>query len=165
MFKRLLLILPLLLMLAACNRDNVDVQRNGDGTATITVTLNEAEVNTMIETALNRADDPLLRDPGVDLQNGQMVITGEYDRQDGGGSVSGSLTLTASIDNGRLQLEVTSINIEGFDVTDERIAEFNESLAVLMSNRARQDNPRATLTSVSITEDTFSFSLVVNTQR
>ncbi len=165
MLPRLLLVLLLPLTLAACNRDNVDVQRNGDGTATITVTVQESEVNTMIVTALERADDPLLRNPSVDLQDGRIVVSGDYERQDGGGTVSGTMTLTATVVNGSLQIQVTDVTIQDFSMDDARIAEFNQNLAEAMAGRARQDNPRATLQSVTITDNTFSMTIVTETRR
>jgi len=165
MLQRLLIVLLLPLTLAACNRDNVDVQRNGDGTATVTVTVQEAEVNTMITTALTQMDNPLLRDPSVDLQNGRIVVTGQHERRDGGGTVEGTITLSVSVVNGTLQVQATDINIEGFDVSDERVAQFNGNLAEALAGRARQDNPRATLQSVTITDTTLSMAIVVDTQR
>lgn len=165
MFQRLFLILLLPLTLVACNQDNVDVQRNGDGTATITVTVQEAEVNTMIVAALSQMENPLLRNPSVDLQNGQIVVNGERDRQDGGGRVSGTVTLSVNVVNGSLQIQATSANFEGFEIPADQIAEFNQNLADAMAGRARQDNPRATLQGVTITNDTLSISIMVTTQR
>lgn len=165
MLQRLFLILLLPLTLAACNRDNINVQPNGDGTATVTVTVQEAEVNTLITTALSQMENPLLRNPSVDLQTGQIVINGERDRQDGGGRVSGSITLSVSVVNGAMQIQATSANLEGLAASDAQIAEFNQNLAELLSGRARQDNPRATLQSVSITNETLSISILIDTSR
>ncbi|MCA9912150.1 MAG: hypothetical protein KC496_02325 [Anaerolineae bacterium] len=165
MLQRLLLIVLLPLTLAACNRDNVDVQRNGDGTATISVTLQEAEVNTMIGNVLSQMQNPLLRNPSVDLQNGQIVVNGERDRADGGGRVSGSLTLSVSVVNGALEIQATSANIEGLAASDAQIAEFNQNLAQAMAGRAHQDHPRATLQSVTISNNALVISILVDTQR
>src|SRR3990172_5965871 len=84
---RMLCVLLATLALAACNRGTVEVQGNGDGTATVTVTVTEAEIDAAIADALD-VSNPLLRDPVVDLQPGQIVVSGEHDRRDGGGGVS-----------------------------------------------------------------------------
>ena len=164
MFQRLAFLLILVLSLSACNRD-VSVSPNGDGTATVTVSVTESEINTIISNALNNAGNPLLRNPEVDLQNGQIVVSGEHDRRDGSGTVSGTITLNATVSNGQLVVTVTSVDIEGWDASDERIAEFNENLAERLGGRARQDNAGATLESVTITNDAFQISILVEIQR
>lgn len=158
---RFLLVFLCIIPLAACNR-SVDVQRNDDGTADITVTLTESDINSAIEAALNEGDDPLLRDPEVDLQPGRIVVSGEHDRRDGGGRVSGSITLSVTVVNGSLNVEATAIDIEGFDAGDEALQEFNERLASRLGARAGRDNSNAQLTDVTITDDNLSFTLRVS---
>jgi hypothetical protein len=158
---RLFLLLALLFMLAACNRD-VGIQPNGDGTATVTISVTESEVNTVVQTALANSGNPLLRNPSVDLQNGQIVISGEHERRDGNGTVSGTVTLNVNVVSGALQAQVTSVNIEGWDANDERIQEFNDRLEELLGGRARQNNGNATLESVTITNDNLTIAIRVS---
>lgn len=158
---RLFLLLMLLFSLAACNQ-SLDVQVNEDGTATISVSLSEAEVNTLVQTALSNSGNPLLRNPSVDLQPGQIVISGEHERRDGGGSVSGTVTVSVAVVNGELQVQVTDVNVEGLDISDERIQEFNEALAERLGGRARQGNGNATLESVTITNDNLTIAIRVS---
>lgn len=157
---RLFLLLVLVFSLAACNRD-VDVQVNGDGTADISVSVTEVEVNTVVQNALS-GNNPLLRNPSVDLQNGQIVVSGEHDRRDGGGTVAGTVTLSATVSNGELQVQVTSVNIEGWDANDERIQQFNDAIAERLGGRARQNNGNASLQSVSISNDSLTFVIRVS---
>ena len=149
---RSLSLMLVVLALAACNQGTVNVQRNGDGTATVTVTVTEAEVNAAISDALN-VNNPLLRNPSVDLQPGQIVISGEHDRRDGGGRVSGSVTMTLSVQNGAMLAQITSANIEGLDMSDARIADFNQRMAERMTAHAGRDNRVVTMQSVTITDN------------
>lgn len=159
--RRLLFVLLVVLILPACNRD-VTIQPI-DGTAVITVTLTEAEVNTLIVNVLANSDNPLLRDPVVDLQNGQIVISGEHERRDGAGRVQGTITLTLTATNGALSAQVTGATIEGFDLSDERIARFNGALQAQLAGRAREQNARAILDRVTITNDELQIQIVIQT--
>jgi hypothetical protein len=141
------------------------VSGNGDGTTTVTVSLTEAEFNTMIATALANSANPLLRNPTVDFQNGQVVISGEHDRRDGGGRVSGTVTLSVTVVNEAINAQITAVNIEGLDITDERVAELNQRLAEALANRAVRDNPRATLSSITITNDVLQINITISRAR
>ena len=54
-------------LLAACGRADVNVQRNPEGGVTVTVSMTEQDVNAVVGEALAEAN-PLLREPVVDLQ-------------------------------------------------------------------------------------------------
>lgn len=159
---RMIFLFLLVIPLAACDRA-ISVERNPDGSTDITVTLTESDINSVIQQALNEGGNPLLRDPEVDLQNGQIVVSGEHDRQDGGGRVSGTMTLVMSVSDGRLSVRATAINIEGLDANDQTLQEFNDRLAEAMGQRASRDNRNARLMDVTITQDNLSFTL--NVQR
>lgn len=164
MLQRVILFLLAAISLAACNFGGVSVERNSDGTTDVIVSLTESEVNTLVRTALEQSADPLLRNPSVDLQPGQIVISGEHDRRDGGGRISGTVTLSISVVNGDVQAQITAVNIEGWDASDARIQEFNRQLAQLLGGRARQDNARATLSAITITNDALQIRITVQTQ-
>lgn len=151
--RSLLMVTILVLTLAGCNRGEVtDVQRNPEGGVDVTVNLTEAEVNEAITDALATAANPLLRNPSVDLQPGQIVVTGEHERRDGSGTVNGSLTITVTVQDGTVLAQVTQSSIEGFDLTDERIAQFNTRLAENFTRRANRDNREITVTAITITD-------------
>lgn len=164
MLHRTILLIALIFTLVGCNR-SLDIQPNGDGTATVTVGLNESEINTVITTALNNAENPLLRDPNVDLQVGQIVVSGEHDRQNGSGRVSGSFTLQVSVTNGVIQAQITNVDVEGWDASDERIQEFNDRIASALNGLALRNNPNATLDSITISDDMLEIAITVQTQR
>src|ERR1700755_3358387 len=105
---RVLLFCALILGLAACNRGNVsDVQRDANGGVDATVSLTEQEVNDAVVEALSKQGNPLLRNPKIEWQPGQMVINGEHERRDGQGTVSGSVTVTVTAQNGAILPQVT----------------------------------------------------------
>ena len=157
---RVLMLCMLVLGLAACNRGNVsDVQRDPNGGVDATVSLTEQEVNDTVAEALSKQANPLLRNPKIDLQAGQLVINGEHERRDGKGTVSGSVTMTVTLQNGSLLAQITKADIEGFDASDPRIAEFNQKLADAFNRRANRDNKQITFTAITITDTNLTFTI------
>jgi hypothetical protein len=159
---RILLFCVLVLGLAACNRGTVsDVQRDPNGGVDATVTLTEQEVNDAVVEALSKQGNPLLRNPKIDLQPGQLVINGEHDRRDGKGTISGSVTVTITVQDGSLLAQVTKADIEGWDANDPRIAEFNQRLADAFNRRANRDNKQLTFKSIEISDTNLTFTINV----
>lgn len=159
---RVFLFSLLLLSLVACNRGTVsDVQRDPNGGVDATVTLTEQEVNDAVTDALSKQANPLLRNPKVDLQAGQLVINGEHERRDGKGKVSGSVTVMISVQDGALLPQITKADIEGWDATDSRIAEFNQKLTDAFNRRANRDNKQITFQSIAITDNDLTFTVNV----
>lgn len=139
------------LLLVACGAGRVEIVRErGSDVFNVTVELNEDDVAQLVEEALQGSGNPLLRDPLVDLQNGQIEVTGEHDRRDGSGRVNGRIVLIPSVQDDHLMLEATEINIEGVDVSDERIEQFNNNLAERISGWAEQRTRNISLTGVNI---------------
>ena len=161
MLNRIILLVVLSFALVGCS--GLDIQPNGDGTSTITVGLSEGEINTVIATALNTTENPLLSNTSVDLQTGQIVISGDYQRQDGSGTASGTLTLQVSVINGEIQAQVSYVDIEGWDASDERIQQFNERLEAGLATFAQQNNSNASLDSIAITDDTLDIAITIQT--
>jgi hypothetical protein len=151
--KFILLLLVFSMLLVGCRRAKVkDVERNPSGGVDITAELSESDVNAAIQEALASQVNPLLRDPEVDLQNGMMIINGEHDRRDGTGRVSGSLTVTLTVQDGALLAQVTSADIEGLELNDERIQAFNERLAEGLTRRANREDRQITMLSINISD-------------
>ena len=157
---RLLMMCMLILGLAACNRGNVsDVQRDPNGGVDATVSLTEQEVNDTVVEALAKQGNPLLRNPKIDLQPSQLVINGEHERLDGTGKVSGSITITITLQNGSLLPQITKAEIQGWDASDSRIAEFNQRLTDAFNRRANRDNKQITFKSITITDTNLTFTV------
>lgn len=150
----------LIVGLAACNRGTVeDVQRNPEGGVDVTISLTEQEVNDAVAQALENSGNPLLRNPQVDLKPGQMIITGEHERRDGSGTVSGTVTVNISLEAGKIRVQVPQAQIKGFDLSDERIQQFNDRLATIFTNRLERDQGVITVTALNITEDSLQFTI------
>lgn len=148
------------LFLAACGAGRVEIIRErGSDVFQVTVELNEDDVAQLVADALTASANPLLRDPVVDLQNGQIEVTGTHERRDGGGSVNGRILLTASVQDEHLVLQATEINLEGMDVSDERIEQFNNNLAERISGQAGQRLSNITLTGVSVSDNLLILTL------
>jgi hypothetical protein len=113
--------------LAGCRRGDVSIDREA---GTINVTLNESDVNAAIEAALAAAENPLLRNPSVDLQNGTIVVSGEHLRRDGSGqTVNGSVTISPTVANNQLSISVKAVDIEGVMVDDADAQDFADRVA------------------------------------
>lgn len=126
------------------------VRRNPDGGIDFTVNLTEADMANVIGQALSQAQLSLTNTT-VDFQAGQMVVSGTYSRPEGG-SVNGNLTVTASMANGSAQVQVTDVNIEGFQADQARIDQINQRIADALTQRGNRENQRVSLTAISITD-------------
>lgn len=151
-FKMLILGLLCVVGLAACNRGEVtDVQRDPAGGVDVTAQLTETDISDAIADAL-AIQNPLLRDPKVDLQPGQIVITGSHDKRDGSGRVDGSMTVTLSVQDGAILPQVTAIDIEGIKPSDEQVTTINQRIAERVTRRADKEGRQITVKSVSVTD-------------
>lgn len=113
--------------LAGCRRGDISIDREA---GTINVTLSESDVNAAIEAALAAAENPLLRNPTVDLRDGAIVVSGEHLRRDGSGqTVSGSVTFSPAVANNQLSISVTAVDIEGVALDDAQAQEFANRVA------------------------------------
>lgn len=155
--RKLMMVLLLVsgsLLLAACGAGRVEIVRErGSDVFNVTVELNEADIAQLVEEALLAGTNPLLRDPVVDLQNGQIEVTGTHVQRDGSGEVDGRLIIIPSVQNGQLVVEAVEINIQGVAASDARIEQFNNNLAQRMARHTEQRNRDITMTGVSVTDD------------
>lgn len=165
--QRLLFLLPILLVaLVGCRRGEVQsVERNPDGTLDVTVRYTEADFNEMIEDALLATGDPLLRDPDVNLQNGQVTITGSHITRDGSGQqVFGSMVATVTVSNGALLFQVISVDIEGVDPNDSRVQTFNANAQNRMMRRAEREGRVTEMLDIEITDSYVDLTFNVDRQ-
>lgn len=163
MFLRLSLFVILAVALVACNRDSFSAQRNPEGGVDITVTATESEVNTMLANALAQGNGGV-RNASIDLQSGQIVVTGEVEQQNGSGNyVPANFTATVSVVDGQLSAQVTSVNVSGWSADDARVIQINQRIQSALQGRAQRDNPNVNFTSVTITDSNLTF--VLNAQK
>lgn len=167
--RNLLIMISLIvsgLALTACGAGRVEITRErGSDVFQIMAELNEADIAGLVEQALDNRNDPLLKDPVVDLQAGQIVVTGTAERRDGGGEVDGRLVIVPSVVDGQLAIEITEVDIDGTDLNDDRIERFNNNLSDRLARRAEQRNRQINFTSVSVTDDLLTLSLEATRQQ
>lgn len=159
--KLFMMSLLALWLASACSLGGVNLTRNEDGSLNVSVALTEADVTSIVASALANSPQPVLRNVSVDLQNGQMVIAGTHDRPDGSGPVDGTLTATAAVTGGQLAVTVTSLNIAGYNTDDAALQGINQQLAAGLSARGTQSNQGAQLTNVVITDNALTITLRV----
>ena len=75
--------LVVLLIVAGCRAGQVSVQRDGAGNLDISVKISEADINSSIQNILASSQGLKLQNATVDLQNGQILVSGDYTRPDG----------------------------------------------------------------------------------
>jgi hypothetical protein len=146
------------LALVGCG-DRLRIEGDGAGGVNISVSLTEAEVNQLIQEALAQGDRAL-RDVNADLQPGQIVISGVYDQADGT-SVSGTITLAASVSDGLLDIQVRNVNIAGWNANDSQLNEWNSRIEQGLNEAASRDD-NFTIVSIAITDSTLTINTNIN---
>ncbi len=159
---RILLVLLAALALAGCRRGTIQIQPDGSGGANVTVTWTEADVNSAIQDALTASGNPLLRNPTVDLQAGQIVVTGERDKVDGSGTVQGSFMLTLVAQDGAILPTISNLNVDGIAVNDQTVTNLNDRLRDAFNRRANLTR-RISVTSITVTDT--SVQIVADVKR
>jgi hypothetical protein len=76
----------------------------------ISITIDEAQLNTMVANELSKQSNPELVNPKIHLQNGQILVSGEINRSGLNASFSGTLTVDVTPD-GHLHYNVTSASL------------------------------------------------------
>jgi hypothetical protein len=148
---RLIIFSFMMVVLSACA--GISIERNADGSTSLNIGFTESEVNSFVQSALANNPNVPLRNTSVDLQNGLMVISGQYDRPNNGGTSNGTITLTMTVANGALQAQATNINVDGLTLDPTALQQFNNQLAQALGGNALQNNSGATLQSVTISAD------------
>ncbi len=127
---------------------------------TVTITLNEDDINRLIEQAVVTNDNaaPFFEITSVDVQEGFIRVYLTYHQEDGN-TVSGSCDLVITVQDGKLKATITAVAIEGFSVGDERITRLNELLTEAFANAAPTDQGQVEFTSVEIGADTLKIGV------
>ena len=149
-------ILVLGLFIAAC-KANVDLEID-DAYTYLTISMAEEEAANAIESILGSGKQGKIINPQADLRDGEIYVTGEVEQQTTGKRLPGSLTLRLWAENGQLQAKITSLDFAGWDATQERLDEMNQSLAEGMARRAAQRNNRSELSEVIVTDGELAFT-------
>jgi hypothetical protein len=158
MIQRIALVIIAIFALSAC--ENISIQQGADGQTILTISLTEAEFNTILTSALANAEEPLVQDASVEFEDGQIIISGLYIRPEGG-QVAGTATMNVEMVDGTVKAEIGTVDVRGIEVTDERIAELNQKISEALALVAAENNPAATLESISITDDALQIRIAI----
>ena len=155
-YKLLTLMAAATLILGACK---ADFSRNDDGSLTMETTVTQEQIQETISSAIA---DPLIQDLTASLQNGYVSVSGTRQRlNDPGKTDTMSLRLDLGVSNGQLTASISDAQIDGVDIEQNRVDNWNQTIANHLSNfGGRSEN--ATLQSVAITPEQVTMTWLVN---
>jgi hypothetical protein len=161
---RIAFMLMIALLVAACG---INVNRNQDGSLDVSITLSEQQVNDILTKSVFTVNDSgsgqsfRVQNATVDLQPGGMVVSGEVQNANGGGTVPGTVTFSVSAEGGKLNVRVTNVNAQGWAADDQRIAALNEQIASALGQSANQSGDFS-FQSIAITDT--NMTMVIRTK-
>lgn len=155
-YKLLTLMVAATLILGACK---ADFSRNDDGSLTMETAVTQEQIQDTISSAIA---DPLIQDLTASLQNGYVSVSGTRQRlNDPGKTDTMSLRLDLRVSNGQLTASISDAQIDGVDIEQNRVDNWNQTIANRLSNfGGRSEN--ATLQSVAITPEQVTMTWLVN---
>jgi hypothetical protein len=152
------LVLAMILAGLACSfSGRIDSANN----LVVNVELKESDINRLLERNSERLDkDAILRKiTKVDLQEGLIRVFGTYEKE--GVTLEGSYDLEMKAENGQLMVEIVGVDIEGVELSDERIQRMNDELSKDLAESARESHDEVEFTKVEVTEEAVKISLKV----
>ncbi len=155
---KLVLFLLVMAMSATACGSSISVD---DTSVEITVPLSEDAVNRLLRHSFVEQDDDSLLDDitSIDMQPGLIRMFGTYTHSDGS-TVPGSADLTMSAKDGRLNAEITSVDIAGLDIDHPRVTHINDVMARAFAEEA-SDIDGVEFVSVNITIDSMEITIRV----
>lgn len=148
----------LVLASVACSFSAVDVSKDG---ATITVGLEENDINRMIKESNDKIEDKdvILREiTSVDMHDGFLRIFGTYEKPNGS-DAEGSYDVKFDTRDGKLYAEIIGVDIDGVEMGDARIQHLNEEMADALDKSARESNGEVEYESVKVTDEDFTLTV------
>jgi hypothetical protein len=149
------------LLVAACGA-SLNIKTNEAGDTVIEVGVPESVVNTILREAVSSGDtenDLLTTITGVDMKTGLITVTGTRRLADGT-EAPGSFDLALGTENGALTATVSNVQIQGYEFTEEQVAQLNTRIAQSLSASA-SDNDSSEINSVAITDNSIQFVITV----
>lgn len=155
-YKLLTLMVAATLIVGACK---ADFSRNDDGSLTMETAVTQEQIQDTISSAIA---DPLIQDLTASLQNGYVSVSGTRQRlNDPGKTDTMSLRLDLGVSNGQLTASISDAQIDGVDIEQNRVDNWNQTIANRLSNfGGRSEN--TTLQSVAITPEQVTMTWLVN---
>jgi hypothetical protein len=154
-WQALVALIALIVTSLACNAGGDINIRQDDQYNYLTVSLTEQQVQDILSSILANAERIQVQNARIDLQLGQIIVTGDAIGQDGR-SYPGNMTLQAGSANGALQITVIAFNFSGFNADQATIDRWNADIAAGLGRSAEQSESE--VDSVSITDSAMSIT-------
>ena len=149
----------LVLPLVACNGLSANVQfRVDENYNYLTVNMTEEEAQVLFAGIFEANDELQVINPTVDLLPGEISVSGEVPSGDGQ-NVPAHLSVQMAVQNGLLNVTVTSVSFAGWNGTPDMLARINDDIANGIAEAAQNNARDAELTDVTITDTELSFTL------
>jgi hypothetical protein len=138
------LLIVLALFTGACK---ANISRNDDGSIAAETSITQQELQEVISSSIA---DPLIQQLNVSLQTGYISVSGTRQRLNDPNKIDKiSFRVDLSASNGQLIASVSDAQIDGTAIEQNRVDNWNQTIANRLSNFGGTRN--ATLQSVSIT--------------
>lgn len=141
----LVLLAGVLAFLTACS---IDIERNDDGSLTVTTTMTEESLSEELALAL---EDSHFENLTADLKDGYMLVSAERPRPDGSQVDQVNFRVDLGNNAGQLTATISEFTVNGQPGSEERLAQWNERIARRLERQAER-HPHRTLESVTLTE-------------
>lgn len=139
------LMLVLGLSISACS---FNVERNEDGSWTITGHVSEAEISDLLNDVIN---NPQVQNVNVQFHSGYMTASVEFTNVAGTHVDTMTFRMDAGVKDGHLDLVMSDVRWNGDPAQDARVAEWNANLAAALE-KGGQRHPNSQLEAVTITD-------------
>ena len=140
------------LLTSACERT---FSRNANGSLDVQTSITQQQLQSVIQSSIA---DPLVKELGVQLQSGYILVTGGRQRLNDSTKIDTlSFRLDLGVSNGQLTATVSNAQIDNIAVDQARVSNWNQTIANRLENLAKRA-PNAALQSVSITPDSVSMT-------
>lgn len=151
-FIRLIAVSTLVMLVTlACSLGGLSFGRNS---ASLEVKISEEQLKTLISGATSVSttfDSSILEHvDNVELHDGFMRVFGSTTQN--GETVSGSMDVSLSANNGVMDASITALDIPGMDINDPAIEEANQVLARELSNIIKASQGDVTFQNVEVQE-------------
>lgn len=143
--KRMLMVGALAALAVVASACSIDIERNADGSLKIDSVLTAESFAAELER------DPLNNDTEISIQDGVMTMTIDGVEETGEEYVA-TLLVDLGVQNGRLFVDITQADYNGYDVPEWIVDAYNEAIERAIRVGA-EDDPNTTLVSLVADND------------
>ena len=128
------------------------------GSGEVSLTLTEAQLTSLVALQLQQQQDPLITEPQVHLQDGQIIVTGKT--QQGVISTQVEIVLTATVDaQGKPVIVVESADFGPIPVPSDMLAGISGLVDQILTSQLGAQATGVQLTQIAIAEGTMTITV------